>query len=225
MGERYPAEITIGGKVPAGLLEEFLGELNSAGARAGSYEGDPFEAKDADELRQSLDEKGHLVLADTEASYGQFDGLEAFCAKHGTPFDRHSDAHYEFDAVNVRFRPGMESELSLCSNNRSEDLTDVDKIRPITKELARLAEAELGHEEFLAAVAKASGELAEALPPEVEPLPPLEIVEDEPIGFRNHYKCPRCGEEWTDEWSCACNDECSQCGMKDIMPTQSEDIT
>jgi len=46
----------------------------------------------------------------------------------------------------------------------------------------------------------------------------------EPIRFRNHYKCPRCGEEWSDEWSCACNDACPKCGMKDITPTHSEDI-
>jgi DNA-directed RNA polymerase subunit RPC12/RpoP len=48
--------------------------------------------------------------------------------------------------------------------------------------------------------------------------------DEEPIRFRNHYKCPRCGTEWTDEWSCACNDACPQCDMKDIMPVRSEDI-
>ncbi len=49
-------------------------------------------------------------------------------------------------------------------------------------------------------------------------------IDEEAIRFRNHYRCPRCGEEWTDDWSCACNDECPKCGMKDIMPTHSEDI-
>ena len=49
-------------------------------------------------------------------------------------------------------------------------------------------------------------------------------IDEEPIRLRNHYKCPRCGTEWTDEWSCACNNACPQCGMKDIMPVRSEDI-
>ena len=26
--------------------------------------------------------------------------------------------------------------------------------------------------------------------------------------FVNHYRCPKCGEEWQGEWSCACNDQC-----------------
>ncbi len=39
--------------------------------------------------------------------------------------------------------------------------------------------------------------------------------------FVNHYRCPECGEEWQDEWSCACNDECPGCGLKDIEPRES----
>lgn len=39
--------------------------------------------------------------------------------------------------------------------------------------------------------------------------------------FVNHYRCPECGEEWQDEWSCACNDECPGCGLKDIEPYHS----
>ena len=177
MSERYPAEITIGGKMPTGLLDHFLGELRSAGVRVGGYDGDPFDAKTVDELRQVLDEGEHLVLADAEASYGQFEDLEEFCVQHGIPFDRHNDAHFEFDSENVHFRAGMESPLAVYSNNQSDDLTDVAKVRPVASELARLAKAKLTHDELLAAVVKASGDLAKALPPEVDPLPPLEIVE------------------------------------------------
>ena len=36
------------------------------------------------------------------------------------------------------------------------------------------------------------------------------------------YRCPDCGEAWEDEWSCACNDECPGCGLKDIEPLRSE---
>ena len=46
----------------------------------------------------------------------------------------------------------------------------------------------------------------------------------EPIIFRNHYKCPECGAEWTDEYSCMVDDECGACGTGDISPTHSENI-
>jgi len=34
----------------------------------------------------------------------------------------------------------------------------------------------------------------------------------EPCLFENHYQCDDCGQEWTMNWSCACDDECSSCG-------------
>ena len=37
----------------------------------------------------------------------------------------------------------------------------------------------------------------------------------------NLYRCPDCGEEWEDTWSCACNDKCPGCGLKDIEPYRS----
>ena len=39
--------------------------------------------------------------------------------------------------------------------------------------------------------------------------------------FVNHYRCPVCGQKWQDTWSCACNDECPGCGLKDIEPYES----
>lgn len=177
MGEYYPGEITIGGKIPAALLEEFLREAMSTGASVGDYEEAAFAAGTVEELLKALDEDGHLVLADPQASYGQFEELEAFCIRNGIPFDRHSDAHYEFDAENVRFRPGMDRPARVTSDNAGDDLTDADEIRAVARELVRLTTAGLDGEGLLAAVMKASVELNEALPPEVEPLPPLKVVE------------------------------------------------
>ena len=175
MGEYYPAEIRIGGKVPAKLLDGFLSEATSTGASMGDYEEATFAAENVEELVKALDEDGHLVLADSQASYGQFEGLEAFCLRHDIPFDRHSDAHYEVDAENIYFRAGMEQPASVPSNNCRDDLTDADEIRPVAKELTRLTTAGLDREGLLAAVLKVSAELNAALPPEVELLPPLEV--------------------------------------------------
>jgi hypothetical protein len=45
----------------------------------------------------------------------------------------------------------------------------------------------------------------------------------EQVRFLNHYKCPDDGAEWTDEWSCTCNDRCPKCN-KEIEPYESEEI-
>jgi len=39
--------------------------------------------------------------------------------------------------------------------------------------------------------------------------------------YINHYECP-CGEQWIDEWDCACNDKCPACN-KEVEPHHSED--
>lgn len=40
--------------------------------------------------------------------------------------------------------------------------------------------------------------------------------------FRNHYVC-QCGNEWDDDWSAMCDDECASCGQ-DISPDRSEEL-
>lgn len=39
--------------------------------------------------------------------------------------------------------------------------------------------------------------------------------------FRNKYRCRECDVEWTDEWSCACDDTCPQCDVS-LPPVESE---
>lgn len=39
--------------------------------------------------------------------------------------------------------------------------------------------------------------------------------------FHNFYHC-NCGEEWSDWWSCACNDRCPRCN-KETEPFESEE--
>jgi hypothetical protein len=41
--------------------------------------------------------------------------------------------------------------------------------------------------------------------------------------LRNFYHCDDCDVSWSDEWSCACDDECPQCGAA-IPPEESEEI-
>jgi DNA-directed RNA polymerase subunit RPC12/RpoP len=43
--------------------------------------------------------------------------------------------------------------------------------------------------------------------------------------FRNYYTCARCGGDWTDEWSCTCDDDCPHCGARHMSPVDSDNLT
>ena len=43
--------------------------------------------------------------------------------------------------------------------------------------------------------------------------------------FLNYYTCARCGRDWTDEWSCMCDDDCPHCGARHMSPYESDDLT
>ena len=154
------AEIVIGGKLPAMLLQEFLAELNSTGARVGVHDGVDVAFQTADDLRNAVDDNGHLLLV-----AGKFEGLERFCVTHGISFDRHSDAG------NICFRPGMKQPVP---DTGSDALLDAGNIRPLAKEVSRLVTVTLTRQKLLVAVTKVVRHLNSLLPPE---LPPLEIGE------------------------------------------------
>jgi len=43
--------------------------------------------------------------------------------------------------------------------------------------------------------------------------------------FLNNYVCDQCDGDWTDEWSCCCDDQCPHCGARDMSPVESDDLT
>ena len=43
--------------------------------------------------------------------------------------------------------------------------------------------------------------------------------------FRNQYECDSCGCYWEDEWSCACDDDCPECGARHMTPVDSIDLS
>ena len=56
--------------------------------------------------------------------------------------------------------------------------------------------------------------------PEIEGFDTFEM----PPWFRNHYRCGQCGNEWSDEWSATCDDDCPKCGARHWSPVDSEDL-
>ncbi|HUT59472.1 MAG TPA: hypothetical protein VNA25_16605 [Phycisphaerae bacterium] len=101
MSDHFPAEIYIGGPIPRVLLEELVGVIVADGASLEDY-GAPCATEE--DLRKAFREGAVVSLYDAEASFGQFDGLEAFLVKHRIPFDRYSDAFYEYNAEAVFYR-------------------------------------------------------------------------------------------------------------------------
>jgi hypothetical protein len=51
-----------------------------------------------------------------------------------------------------------------------------------------------------------------------------DIVVFSPV-YENHYACPDCCEEWNDVWDSGCNDDCPNCGSRDISPIESVQIS
>jgi len=49
--------------------------------------------------------------------------------------------------------------------------------------------------------------------------------EDPMAWYLNHYTCARCGADWTDEWSCMCDDDCPHCGARHMSPVDSDNLT
>lgn len=43
--------------------------------------------------------------------------------------------------------------------------------------------------------------------------------------YRNHYRCALCDYDWSDEWSCTCEDDCPSCGARHMTPYDSDDLT
>lgn len=42
--------------------------------------------------------------------------------------------------------------------------------------------------------------------------------------YLSSYECPNCGHEWQETWECACNDQCPECGTKDIEPYEYDEV-
>jgi hypothetical protein len=120
MGEYFPADIAIGGVLTKHLCRDLIKVAIAQRAMPlGEDEEDNLEV-----LRQAINEAVQsgfsLELWDAQASYGMFDELEIFCRKHNLSYDRHSEAHFEYDAEVVWWRPGMAQARSATSTQDGE---------------------------------------------------------------------------------------------------------
>jgi hypothetical protein len=133
MSEPIPAEIEIGGQFPASLVEDLLSAIDEDGA-ATDWDGDRV-PQSTDELLKAVaedtDGQRHLRLCYSDANYGQFPSLEGFLREHQVPYDRHSDAKYEYDGELVRYRPGMPSPRVFHASQDGQILVPASDLAPL----------------------------------------------------------------------------------------------
>lgn len=105
MSDRFWAKISIGGEVPASLLEELYDNIIS---EINDYN---IEKKTPNQSYKIWFKKhitgGVLEFSDGEARYGQFEDLEAFLEQNNIPYLRESDAYGEY-APEIRAFNGKE---------------------------------------------------------------------------------------------------------------------
>jgi hypothetical protein len=178
MSEPIPAEITIGGKVPAFLVPRLCHAISQ---QCVSLEwGDAwFRPESADDLlsaRIDCDGEQVLVLRGDQANYGQLETLEGFLREHSISFDRRSDAKYEYSAELIAFRPGQKP-FSLPVDSDGQITIRADVLKPIRAAFdAALVKHRAGlYRTSLQLLEQAVQDFAAALPSLPPPLTSFEI--------------------------------------------------
>jgi len=129
MADHFPAEITIGGRIPRRLLAELAEHIAFEGVGLDwQYALDEAAVCEAIE---AADAQGQTVrFTEDEACCGEFEELEHWLFSHGIDFDRHNAARFEHDGENVYARSGM-SLVSMNCDQSGNDLVPAEEIRKI----------------------------------------------------------------------------------------------
>ena len=145
MADRFPASITIGGRIPRRLLYELAGVIATQGACADWGDRYLEKAEITRDIRKAFEKGDTVRFVNDQAAYGEFHDLEPWLTRHGIDFDRHNDARYEYDAENVYGR-GRRRPVVAGSNQDGEDVIGAEEIRRIlagraqpARKLARVA--------------------------------------------------------------------------------------
>jgi len=130
MSDRFPAKISIGGKITVSLKEELAELIESEVAFADEYCRDTITSVEdvLTALDSAVKENAPVEFSDDQARYGEF-VVEGFLRQHGIHFDRQSDAKYEYDGITLLFRGDKEFEF--YSTQDGNLLVSYDKIREV----------------------------------------------------------------------------------------------
>ena len=129
MSDRFPAEITIGGRIPRRLLDELAGMI-AAEAVSLDWQYALDKAAVLAAIGTAASKCETVRFTDDEAVCGQFDDLENWLTGHGIDFDRHSDARYEYDGENAYGR-GRKRPVIRNSDQSGKDLVSGEEVRKV----------------------------------------------------------------------------------------------
>lgn len=137
MSEHMPATIWIGGQMDRTLVSR-LCEVIVQEQVSLEYGEDRFGPEtEKDLLAARTENEGTLVLqlCDDQALWGCFETLEQFLQHSGIPFDRQTDANFEFGACLAQFRPGRPPRV-LPTDSQGRPVVEIAAVRPAALRLA-----------------------------------------------------------------------------------------
>ena len=113
MGDYYSGSITIGGHIPAQLLQEFCDILKEEGVTI-QYGDIDFAPTTADDIRNVLNPDRHLEFHNDQLRNGCYEALERWLERHRIGFIRWSGSCGEYlpEVVHYRNKLGLHSFLT-----------------------------------------------------------------------------------------------------------------
>ena len=136
MGEYYPGQITIGGKITrTDFVRLFLVARNS---NVGLEYGERSVGSSPQELLSRMattkpDIYSPLRLSSIEADYGQFPDLEEFCRHHRLTYHYQCEAKYEYDGSFGWWKPGMKAPMGTTATQDGEATINLKELTRILK--------------------------------------------------------------------------------------------
>jgi hypothetical protein len=178
MSERMAAQIWIGGRLSANQADELCGAIATEGVSVewGGGQFSPSTPQDLLQARDEHDDSQVLRLCDDQASWGEFNDLESFLQEHAIPYTRQSEGGGGYNGEIVEYRPGSDPVCIPVDANGSPTV-DVEPMRRVAEALdvaiKRLDAGEV--RKATLRLKRAQQSLREQLPPDIPPLPSLEI--------------------------------------------------
>lgn len=136
MADRFPGKIEIGGEIKPELIDGLLEAIQQDSPCSGpDYFGETPES--LEDLHTAVHDD-YLTLTDDQAHYGNFPAIEAFCIANKIPFQRHSDAKYEYDAEFIVFQADWDKPRHHHATNNEQLVVPADTTDVVLKKLEKL---------------------------------------------------------------------------------------
>jgi len=132
MSDYFPGQIEIGGDISRKDLNILINIVVNMELKDEDYS----DVWTREKLVEAFATQDSVFMTDDQARYGEFPELEAWLVEYKISFNRHSDAQYEYDAVNTYCRvDGKKAILNtVYSTQNDEDLLPYSVIKNIVND-------------------------------------------------------------------------------------------